>query len=175
MVKWPKVPACCGWLGLDVRGHWYMRDDAVQRAGPFPQSKGSRLQHDVLVAFIGRNYAADDAGCWYFQNGPQRVYVTLEAAPYVLRSDGQGGWHTHTGILVDRRAVHPWLDEQGRLFLQTDAGFGIVHSAHMLDAAQALQDGVWPQVQSMSFADMPSHFGYALDPSASDLSGSDLS
>jgi len=171
MVKWPKVPACFGWLGLDARGHWYMRDDAAQRAGPFPQSKGSRLQHEVLVAFIGRNYAADAAGRWYFQNGPQRVYVTLEAAPYVLLCDGQGGWHTHTGITLNRQTVHTWLDEQGRLFLQADAGFGIVHSAHMLDAAQALQDGVWPPpAQSMSFADMPSHFGYVLDPSASDLS-----
>jgi len=169
MAKWPNVPACVGWLGLDARGHWYMRDDAAQRAGPFPQSKGSRLQHEVLVAFIGRNYAADAAGCWYFQNGPQRVYVTLEAAPYVLLSDGQGGWHTHTGIAVDGQAAHPWLDEQGRLFLQADVGFGIVHSAHMLDAAQALQDGGWPQAQSMPFADMPSHFGYVRDPGGSGL------
>ena len=24
MVKWPKVPACYGWLGLDARGRWYL-------------------------------------------------------------------------------------------------------------------------------------------------------
>jgi len=164
MTKWPQVPACFGWLGLDARGDWYMRDDTAQRAGPFPQSKGSRLQHAALIAFIGRNYGVDEQGRWYFQNGPQCVYVTLQAAPYVLFSDGQGGWQTHTGIAVNTHAVHPWLDEHGRLFLQTDVGFGIVHSAHMLDAAQALQDGVWPEPQSMAFADMPQRFAYVRDP-----------
>jgi len=166
MRKWSKVPACVGWLGLDARGDWYMRDDATQRAGPFPQSKGSRLQHAALIAFIGRNYGADGEGRWFFQNGPQRVFVTLEAAPYVMLSDGREGWHTHTGISVDRASAHCWLDEYGRLFLQTDAGFGIVHTAHMLDAAQALQDGVWPDPQSMPFAEMPGRFDYVLDPGA---------
>jgi hypothetical protein len=75
LAKWPNVPACHGWLGLDSRGQWHMRDDAAQAAGPFPQSKGSVLRHDKLIAFIQRNYAADDAGQWFFQNGPQRVYV----------------------------------------------------------------------------------------------------
>ena len=39
MAKWPHVPHCFGWLGLDARGDWYMRDDAAQAAGPFPSSK----------------------------------------------------------------------------------------------------------------------------------------
>lgn len=30
MAKWPHVPDCHGWLGLDSRGQWYMRDDRVQ-------------------------------------------------------------------------------------------------------------------------------------------------
>ena len=33
LAKWPNVPDCYGWLGLDARGHWYLRDDAVQAAG----------------------------------------------------------------------------------------------------------------------------------------------
>jgi len=37
--KWPNVPACYGWLALDARGDWYMRDDRTQAAGPFPQIK----------------------------------------------------------------------------------------------------------------------------------------
>jgi len=168
MHKWPQVPACFGWLGLDARGHWHMRDDAAQRAGAFPQSKGARLQHAALVAFIGRNYGADAAGRWFFQNGPQRVYVTLEAAPYVLLADGQGGWHTHTGIPLDHASVQCWLDDAGRLFVHSAAGFGIVCSSHMLDAAQALQDGVWREPRSMAFADMPERFGYVLDPAAQD-------
>ena len=47
--KWPNVPACRGWLALDARGDWYMRDDATQAAGAFPAAKGSRLQHDKLI------------------------------------------------------------------------------------------------------------------------------
>ena len=35
MVKWPNVPDCFGWLGLDSRGQWYMRDDRAQALGPF--------------------------------------------------------------------------------------------------------------------------------------------
>ena len=83
--KWPNVPHCYGWLALDARGDWYMRDDRIQAAGPFPQVKGSRIDHDKLKAFIARNYQADAAGCWHFQNGPQRVYVQLEATPWVWR------------------------------------------------------------------------------------------
>jgi len=162
MAKWPDVPACFGWLGLSARGHWYMRDDATQAAGAFPQSKGARLQHALLIGFIARNYAADAAGRWYFQNGPQRVYVALEAAPYVCLADGQGGWRTHTGLALT--AAEAILDEHGRLFLHADAGFGIVHSAHMFDAARALDDGAWPAPQTLSFAAMPARFGYVLDP-----------
>ena len=60
LAKWPNVPHCHGWLGLDARGQWYMRDDRVQAAGPFPRSKGSLLRHDKLIDFIHRNCAADD-------------------------------------------------------------------------------------------------------------------
>ena len=71
--KWPNVPHCYGWLALDARGDWYMRDERIQHAGPFPRVKGSRIQHEKLREFIERNYLHDDAGCWFFQNGPQRV------------------------------------------------------------------------------------------------------
>ena len=39
MKKWPNVPDCYGWLGLDARGHWYLRDASVQAEGSFPESK----------------------------------------------------------------------------------------------------------------------------------------
>ena len=111
MVKWPNVPACCGWLGLDTRGDWYMRDAAAQAAGPFQAAchaplvgpaKGSRLQHVGLSAFIGRNYAVDETGRWYFQNGPQRVFVELASTPWVWRLDAEGRVHAHTGGAVAR-------------------------------------------------------------------------
>ncbi len=130
LAKWPNVPHCRGWLGLDARGDWYLRDDPVQAAGRFPQAKGSRLEHVGLREFIERNYACDAAGAWYFQNGPQRVYVELEAAPWVWRlqrlpSDNDVVLRSHSGLNAVLESA--WLDEHGRLFLCTDLGLGLVH------------------------------------------------
>ncbi len=90
MRKWPNVPHCYGWLGLDQRGQWWLRDLAAQAAGDFAHSKGSRLEHTQLIGFIERNYAADAQGCWFFQNGPQRVFVELENTPAGVA--GAGRW-----------------------------------------------------------------------------------
>ncbi len=162
--KWPNVPACRGWLGLDARGDWYMRDDRVQAAGPFPRVKGSRLLHDKLIAFIGRNYERDDSGRWCFQNGPQRVYVELEAAPWVWRVDAAGAITTHTGLAAKPRSA--WLDEHGRLFIDSDLGLGIVHTLDMLEAARMVESGEW-QPQPLRFAAMAERFGHVLSPQAS--------
>ena len=93
MAKWPNVPHCYGWLALDARGNWRMRDEAAQQAG----APGDKLNNAALVGFINRNYAHDDAGRWYFQNGPQRVYVNLEATPYIARTDPALGLVLQTG------------------------------------------------------------------------------
>ena len=163
--KWPQVPACYGWLGLDARGDWYMRDDRVQAAGSFPQVKGSRLLHEKLREFIHRNYESSADGAWYFQNGPQRVYVELEAAPLVLGVQRQGDGYAvqaHTG--ADAGAVQgAWVDELGRLFLQTAAGLGLVRSLDMDAAADAVAAGLWSP-QDISFADLPALFHYQLSP-----------
>ncbi len=164
--KWPNVPDCRGWLGLDTRGHWYLRDGAVQAAGTFAQSKGSRIEHERLVEFIGRNYEADAAGCWFFQNGPQRVYVELEAAPWIWRVARSGDGftlHSHTGQPAS--AEQAWSDEDGRLFVQTTLGFGLVHSLDMAIAADAIEAGRWPLAQ-LRFGQMPQRFGYVLSPLA---------
>jgi hypothetical protein len=93
MAKWPNVPHCYGWLALDARGVWRMRDEAAQRAG----APGDKLTNAALVGFIDRNYQRDERGCWYFQNGPQRVYVNLEATPFIARTDPGQGLVLHTG------------------------------------------------------------------------------
>lgn len=139
--KWPNVPHCYGWLALDARGDWYMRDERIQQAGPFPQVKGSRIEHRKLIEFIERNYAADATGCWFFQNGPQRVYVELEAAPWIWRVATGGQLTSHTGLATQAEAC--WLDEQDRLFVATPLGLGLVHSMDMLEAAQAVEQGLW--------------------------------
>ena len=160
--KWPNVPACRGWLALDARGDWYMRDDRVQAAGPFPLVKGSRIQHDKLREFIERNYARDDDGAWYFQNGPQRVYVELEAAPFVWRVAATTfALSSHSGLPAALRST--WLDEAGRLFLDTDIGFGLVHTQDMHEAAQAVEAGVW-RPETVACAAMPQRFGFIPSP-----------
>lgn len=160
--KWPNVPACRGWLALDARGNWYMRDDRVQAAGPFPRVKGSRIDHDKLREFIHRNYARDDDGAWYFQNGPQRVYVELEAAPFVLRVAAQDfGLTSHSGLPC--RALSAWLDESGRLFIDTDIGLGLVHTQDMHEAARAVEAGLW-KPETLAFSAMPARFGFVLSP-----------
>jgi hypothetical protein len=159
--KWPNVPHCHAWLALSARGDWFMRDERVQAAGPFPQVKGSRIEHDKLLAFIGRNYLADAQGGWFFQNGPQRVYVDLEAAPWVWRVAADGSVVSHTGRAAAVRSV--WLDEAGRLFADGDIGFGIVHTLDTLHAADAVERGQWAP-REMAFAEMPARFGYRLAP-----------
>jgi Protein of unknown function (DUF2946) len=168
--KWPNVPACHGWLALDARGNWYMRDDRVQAAGPFPRVRGSRIAHDKLIGFIERNYARDDAsGAWFFQNGPQRVYVELEAAPWVWRVGEDFALTTHTGLAAAARSA--WLDEHGRLFLDSGLGLGLVHTQDMLHAADAIEAGVW-RPQAMRFDAMPERFGHLLSPQAAAQRGS---
>jgi hypothetical protein len=168
--KWPNVPACCGWLALDARGDWYMRDERVQAAGPFPQVKGSRISHGKLREFIERNYEADAQGGWYFQNGPQRVYVELEAAPLVIgverSTQAPSGfvWRTHTERAVPQIDVM-LLDEAGRLFAVTPQGLGIVRSLDMDVAADALEALGWAP-QEVRFADLPRRYGYCLSPQA---------
>ena len=162
--KWPSVPHCYDWLALDARGQWFMRDERIQRAGPFPQVKGSVIRHDKLLDFIQRNYEHDEQGCWFFQNGPQRVYVQLEAAPLVWRVSWPGEAlrvQAHTGAPADARGCY--LDQHGRLFLDSALGFGVVHSQDVLDASRAIEQGVWTP-QTLPFEQMPARFGYVLRP-----------
>jgi hypothetical protein len=169
MLKWPNVPHCHGWLALDARGDWYMRDERTQAAGPFPRAKGSRIEHLKLREFIERNYEHDAAGAWYFQNGPQRVYVDLEAAPWVWRvqpAATPGAPPTlvsHTG-----RAAHAlracWLDEADRLFVDTELGLGLVHTQDMGLAADALEAGQWPEPVVLPLAGLMARFGIQLQP-----------
>ena len=93
MRKWPNVPHCYGWLALDARGAWRMRDERAQQLG----LPGDRLTNAALVGFINRNYAHDEQGRWYFQNGPQRVYLNLESTPFIARTDPVDGLVVQTG------------------------------------------------------------------------------
>jgi hypothetical protein len=67
----------------------------------------------------------------------------------------------HTGVEAAVRGA--WLDQHGHLFLDSDAGFGIVHSQDMLDAARAIEQGLWTP-ETLAFEQMPQRFGYVLAP-----------
>lgn len=130
MAKWPNVPYCYGWLALDARGGWRMRDERAQ-ASHLP---GERINNAALLGFINRNYTHDELGRWYFQNGPQRVYVDLEATPFVARADEQGKFFLHTGEPLGK-IDHVWMNEDGMLLLQSG---DIVAQIDDRDMAQCL-------------------------------------
>jgi hypothetical protein len=165
MAKWPNVPHCYGWLGLDARGNWYMRDDRAQSLGSFasgvPGAKGSLLQHAKLIDFIQRNYAADDIGQWYFQNGPQRVYVELEATPWIWRVGDDFSMAAHDGRVAQRKAC--WVDERGWLYGETSVGFGLVHTQDVALAAQAIEQGLWT-VNETALKNLSARYGYVTSP-----------
>ena len=164
LAKWPNVPDCYGWLGLDARGRWFMRDDAAQAAGDFPQSRGSWLRHEKLIDFIGRNYESDDEGRWFFQNGPQRVYVELECTPWVWQVLPDYHLQSHTGLQTS--AGECLLDEEGRLYIASPQGLGLVHSQDMVLAAEAVEQGVWVPRDVVS-ADLPAQYGFVRSPAKS--------
>ncbi|MBP6006470.1 MAG: DUF2946 family protein [Rhodoferax sp.] len=166
MSKWPNVPDCYGWLGLDARGNWYMRDDRAQALGAFDSgvcgSKGSELRHAKLIDFIGRNYAPDARGCWHFQNGPQRVYVELQAVPLVWRIEPDGCVHDHIGRPA-ADVSHAYLDEQGWLYLDSSRGLGLVHTQDMHLAADLIEHGRW-MPQDILHAELAARFGFVKSP-----------
>jgi hypothetical protein len=116
MAKWPNVPSVYGWLSLDRRGRWLI--------------KGERITNQLVTAFIGRNYARDERGCWFFQNGPQRVFVNLDYTPLVYRVASPGGEPLGLETHSDRPVTGlsgAWLDEHGSLLLESEHGIGTVH------------------------------------------------
>lgn len=130
LAKWPNVPHCYGWLALDARGAWRMVDEHAQAH----QLAGDRITNAALQGFINRNYQQDEQGRWYFQNGPQRVYVHLAATPYIAHTDPQHGFVLQTGeALAAIEAV--WMTEAGELILQ---GAGKVAMVDDRDIAQCL-------------------------------------
>lgn len=126
MAKWPNVPAVYGWLELTARGEWKI--------------KGEPIDNQAICAFIGRNYTNDGCGNWFFQNGPQRVFVSLEATPIVYRLDEFGRLQAHTGALP-RELRAAFADAEGRLFLETELGPGLVDSQDTGKFAERLVDG----------------------------------
>jgi Protein of unknown function (DUF2946) len=114
MAKWPSVPNVFGWLSLDRRGTWLIKGDRIANAG--------------VTDFIGRNYAEDEQGRWFFQNGPQRVFVALEYTPFVVHTarDASTALETHMGQSI-AKVSGAWVDETGSLLLRWGSGMGVLN------------------------------------------------
>ena len=118
LIKWPSVPQCFGWLALDRRGAWRMRDDYAQAHG----LPGDVIKHAALNSFIARNYASDGDGRYFFQNGPQRVYVSLDATPWVARMMPTGNaeypWQFQTQCESLLTPTAAFMDETGHILIE---------------------------------------------------------
>ena len=127
MAKWPAVPNVYGWLQLDRRGNWLIKDDRIANAG--------------VTAFIGRNYAADERGRWFFQNGPQRVFVALEYTPFVVNtaSDSSTALETHIGQSI-AKVSGAWVDETGSLLLRWATGLGVLNDRDLATVSGLFTD-----------------------------------
>ncbi|MGF6755521.1 DUF2946 family protein [Paraburkholderia sp. GAS42] len=180
LAKWPNVPHCTGWLLLDRRGNWRMRDEAAQARG----APGEPIRHEALLGFINRNYESDARGQWFFQNGPQRVYVELVYTPWIVRlavdaegalalTDQAGGTFVPAAVFLD--------DEGGILF--ADAANPLRVAAlhdHDLDLfsehAVVLPDGSGGEfhwradatlpLQPIPRAEVAARFGFVASPAA---------
>ncbi len=164
MLKWPDVPAVYGWLALDRRGRWRIRTVAeVTAAAQFEPIGNASLR-----AFIGRNYQVDARGCWYFQNGPQRVFVSLAYAPLVFRLEGDG-LVDHCGRAL-RKIGAAWLDEEGSLVLQAGSGMGVLDDRDLGVFADRLEDGFFAlgevhlPVGRVAGSELETRFGFVRDP-----------
>ena len=149
LAKWPNVPAVYGWLALDRRGNWLIRS-------PGTPARFDRIANAALREFIARNYAADDAGRWYFQNGPQRVYVNLAYTPLVVHYEGDE-LVDHCGRPFAARATY--LDDEGSVLMAGERGNALLDDRDLgrfADAEAALE--------RITRAEIPVRFGFVQEP-----------
>ena len=142
MAKWPNVPDVYGWLALDRRGNWLI--------------KGERIANQALRDFISRNYEADARGRWYFQNGPQRVFVRLAYTPLVV--------HYEADRLLDQRgrafaASGTYLDDEGSVLLAGEGTVALLDDRDLERFAEAADS-----LGRIANAELERRFGFVADP-----------
>jgi Protein of unknown function (DUF2946) len=142
MAKWPNIPAVYGWLALDRRGNWLI--------------KGERITNAALREFIGRNYEADSAGRWYFQNGPQRVYVTLAYTPLVVHHEGDQ-LIDHCGRPFAARIAY--LDDEGSVLMAGERAIALLDDRDLVRYAESEA-----LLQRITRAEIPARFGFVQEP-----------
>jgi hypothetical protein len=116
--RWPDVPAVFGWLSLTARGEWKLHPLGDAQAGGL----GQGISNTQILGFMDRNYADQPDGAWFFQNGPQRVYVRLDAAPLIVHIDPTHHTLTTHHATTIQHVLHWYCDETGQLYAKTDCG-----------------------------------------------------
>jgi hypothetical protein len=149
VAKWPNVPAVYGWLALDRRGNWLLRAPGVERF--------ERIGNAALRDFIARNYAADSRGCWYFQNGPQRVYVRLAYTPHVVHFDNDA-LIDHCGRLFGE-AEKVFLDDEGSVLIEKEGKIALLDDRDLERFADSGE-----RMPRISRAEAAMRFGYVAEP-----------
>ena len=150
-------------VGIEAAGDVVWASIEVPDCDPIaaPILFGDGVEHEKLIEFIARNYEPDAQGRWYFQNGPQRVYVELELTPWIWRVGQDFAVRAHTGAVATPRLC--LLDELGRVYLDTDLGLGLIHTMDVAIAAEAVLQGLWLPIDVAS-EEMPARFGYVVSP-----------
>jgi hypothetical protein len=142
LAKWPNVPAVYGWLELDRRGNWLI--------------KGSRIANQALREFIGRNYERDERGNWFFQNGPQRVYVKLAYTPFVVHYEGER-LVDHCGRPFTSR--NTFQDDEGSVLIEGERGIALLDDRDLERYADLAE-----RLPRIARADVENRFGFVSDP-----------
>lgn len=140
MARWPNVPAAYGWLSLSARGQWLLHPHG-QGWGLSTEEPGEPIGNPQITTFMNRNYHADGQGRWFFQNGPQRVFVRLDGAPWILHTvpDSQGRLQLRTHADQTYGPIaHWWLADDGRLYAQSDQGAGLIIDRDLAQVIDAL-------------------------------------
>ncbi len=151
-----------GWLLLDRRGEWRIR------VGPEETASFERIGNAALREFIGRNYASDELGRWYFQNGPQRVYVRLAYTPRVWRLDAEH-LRDHCGQ-VAQAPLEAWLDEEGSLMVADQRGIGVLDDRDLPRAAERIVGetisigGIEARLGTIAGSEIAQRFGFQREP-----------
>ena len=150
--KWPGVPDAFGWLALDRRGRWLLRNPARDAYEP--------IGNNALRQFIARNYSCDRRGRWYFQNGPQRVFVRLAYTPFVLRSRGET-FVDQCGLAFESSGA--MLDEEGSLLLHGNGRIALLDDRDLAGYAEA-HSGPIERLPRIESREVSRRFGFIPDP-----------
>lgn len=135
IARWPDVPAVYGWLSLSARGAWRLHPLGDAQLG----GEGTGITNTQILGFIGRNYACEPGGRWFFQNGPQRVYVRLDAAPFVLHLRPDSDALVTQNDLPIKTVTHWFADNEGQLYAQTDQGPARIDDRDLLGLVEVLE------------------------------------